>query len=92
MMNIMLSIPKDAVDEDVKIKIGVSHNDQDRPPLKQDYSVVGPIFHCLPHGLQFRKPVALSCGCNLHLAEPDASPNLQMLYRYEHDNSTAERH
>ncbi|KAI0224801.1 hypothetical protein LSAT2_024199 [Lamellibrachia satsuma] len=79
-MNIMLSIAKDAVDEAVTFKIGVSHNDQDRPPLKQDYSVVGPIIHCLPHELQFRKPVALSFGCNLHLAEPDASPNLQMLY------------
>ena len=85
MMNTMLSIAKDAVDKDVTIKIGVSHNDQDRPPLKQDYSVVGPIIHCLPHGLQFRKPVSLSFGCNLHLAETDVSPNLQVLYRYVHE-------
>ncbi|KAK2163715.1 hypothetical protein NP493_1443g00074 [Ridgeia piscesae] len=33
-MNIILSIPKDAVDKDVTIKIAVSHNDQDRPPQK----------------------------------------------------------
>ena len=79
-----MSIAKDAFDKDITIKIAVSHNGQDRPPQNEDYKVVGPIIHCLPHGLQFRKPLALSFGCNLHLAAPDASPNLQVLYRYVH--------
>ena len=81
-MDIMLSVAKNAVDKDIAIKIAISHNDQDRPSLSEDYSVVGPIIHCLPHWLQFRKPVALSFGCNLHVAAPEASPNLCVLYRY----------
>ena len=80
-MNIILSIPKDAVDKDVTIKIAISHNDQDRPP-QESYCVVGPVIHCLPHGFQFRKPVALSFGCNSHLAAPKAAANLQVLHRY----------
>ena len=81
-MNIFLSIPKDAVDKDVTIQIAVSHNDQDRPPVNQSYSVVGPVIHCLPHGLHFKKTVALLFGCNLHLATQNPPPDLQVIYRY----------
>ena len=80
-MNIILTIPKDAVDKDVTFKIAVSHNDQDRPPVNQSYSVVGPVIHCLPHGLHFKKTVALSFGCNLHLSTQNPPPNLQVLHR-----------
>ena len=84
MMDIVLSVPKNAVDIDVTIKIAVSHNDQDRPPVNQSYSVVGPVIHCLPHGLHFKKTVALSFGCNLHLATQNPPPDLQVLYRCVH--------
>ena len=58
-MNVKLSIPEGALDRDTTITIAISNNKSDRPKLKNDQSFVGPVVHCLPHGLRFNKPVTL---------------------------------
>ena len=78
--NISLKIPQDALDSEVTITLAISWNKADLPRLQDDQRLVGPIIHCLPHGLRFKKPVTLSFDYS-HAAVLQGQPNMHVWCR-----------
>ncbi|KAI0221409.1 hypothetical protein LSAT2_027246, partial [Lamellibrachia satsuma] len=58
--NVSLTIPKGALEKERTISIAFSYNTSDRPKLPYNQLLVGPVVHCLPHGMAFKQPVTLS--------------------------------
>ncbi|KAI0219723.1 hypothetical protein LSAT2_028753 [Lamellibrachia satsuma] len=61
--NVSLTIPPDALEKELTITIAISWNRSDLPKLDDGQFLVGPVVHCLPHGLYFKRPVKLSFQC-----------------------------
>ena len=64
MGDVSLTIPEGALEHEITITIGISQNPSDLPELRPNQAVVGPVVHCLPHGLSFKQPVTLSIDCD----------------------------
>ncbi|KAI0226068.1 hypothetical protein LSAT2_023224 [Lamellibrachia satsuma] len=58
--NVSLTIPKGALEKERTISIAFSYNTSDRPKLPYNQLLVGPVVHCLPHGMAFKHCVTLS--------------------------------
>ena len=78
MMNVSLKIPPGALERDIAITLAISGNTSDLPQLDDDQRLVGPIVHCLPHGLHFKKSVTLSFDYSHTAVVP---PNMQVWCR-----------
>ena len=74
--NVSLTIPPDALEKELTITIAISWNRSDLPKLDDGQFLVGPVVHCLPHGLYFKRPVKLSFQCEQKVMD------MQVLSRY----------
>ncbi|KAI0235002.1 hypothetical protein LSAT2_014615 [Lamellibrachia satsuma] len=82
-MNVSLIIPPGALDRKITVTLVISGNKSDLPQFKNgqlndDERLVGPVVHCLPHGLHFKKPVTLLFDCSHTSVLP---PKLQVWCR-----------
>ena len=78
--NVSLTIPKGALEKERTISIAFSYNTSDQPKLPYNQLLVGPVVHCLPHGLSFKQPVTLSFDYNPEAVQE--SSKMLVLYRY----------
>ena len=78
--NVSLVIPEGALERELTVTLAISCNSSDMPLLTDDQRLFGPIIHCLPHGLQFKKPVTLSFD-DSHATMLQELPNLEVLCR-----------
>ena len=65
---VKLSVPEDALDTLVSIRVGVLWGKQFVPSLEEDAALLSPVVCCEPRGLTFRKWVTLTmphCAVNL---------------------------
>ena len=78
--NISLTIPKGALEKERTISIAFSYNASDRSKLPYNQLLVGPVVHCLPHDMSFKRPVTLSFYHDLQAAQE--SSKMLVLCRY----------
>ncbi|KAI0213683.1 hypothetical protein LSAT2_001257 [Lamellibrachia satsuma] len=79
-MNVSVTVPPGALERNITVTLVISGNKSDLPQFKNgqlndDQRLVGPVVHCLPHGLHFKKPVTLLFDCSHTAVLP---PNLQV--------------
>ena len=80
MRNISLTIPPGALEEQLTITMAISYNEEDLPKLPDKQLLVGPVVHCLWHGLEFKRPIKLSFDYGPEAVQ--ASSKMLVLYRY----------
>ena len=70
--NVALVIPEGALDRELTVTLAISCNAADMPKLSDGRCLLGPVIHCLPHGLHFDKPATLSFDyyCTAELQNP----------------------
>jgi len=78
--NVSLTIPPNALPHELTLTLAISCNTSDVPDLSDNQHLVGPVVHCLPHGLEFNKPVTLSFH-DLNVREK--SCKILVKYRYK---------
>ena len=82
MRNISLTIPQGALEEELTITMAISSNEEDLPKLPDNQHLVGPVVHCLWHGLEFKQAVKLSFDYDPEAVQ--VSSKMLVLHRYAH--------
>ena len=78
--NVSLTIPQGAIDKEITITLAISENAFDIPKSSGSRVFVGPVVHCLPHGLYFKRLVKLAFDYSPE--EVQEPSKMLVLYRY----------
>ena len=87
MKNVSLTIPPDVLKKVLAITIAISWNRSDLPKLDDGQFLVGPVVHCLPHGLYFKRSVKLPFYYEREKSDIQVlSTYVILLKSFEHNN------